>query len=776
MRKNGIGQSAQRVEDVRFLTGKGSYVGDMALPNMLHGAPLYSPHAHARIRSIDTTAARAAEGVVAVLTAAEVAEDGLGGFGPLFMPEDMGGPKGFRTRWPLLAADTVRFVGDRVAFVVAESEEQARTAAELIEVDYEALPAVVDVEKAVAPGASPVWAECADNTCFTVMFGDKEKTAAAFEAANHVVSLRLENQRITANAIEPRAAIGSYSPDGDFTLWTANQNPHGGRTMLCNDIFKMPETMLRVIAPDVGGGFGMKADVYPEDALVLWAARRTGRPVKWVASRSESIIGDRLGRGEVVRGEMALDDNGRILAIRVRALHALGPYIVSAAAATVLFSARLVPSVYDVQTLDIEGRAVFTNTGTLGPYRGAGRPEAMYITERLLDTAARKIGIGPDEIRRRNFIRPDAFPYRTPTHFVFDSGEFATVLDRCVAMADWDGFAQRRAASERNGKLRGHGLACFIEQGGIFNERMELRFDPGGTVTVVAGTHSHGQGHATTYAQMVSDWLGVPFADIRFVQGDTEKVPFGRGTYAARSSMLGGAALKAAADIIIVKCTAMAALLLDAKDLPVKFEDGVFKVEGTNRSMPLTGVAKAFYRKGGIPKEFGLGLEAVGSYSADPPNFPNGCHAVELEVDPETGAISIERYAAVDDCGTVVNPMICTGQIHGGIAQGLGQAWREHLVYDPESGQVLSGSFMDYAMPRAGDMPKIQSAFHEVPCKTNPLGIKGVGEAGTIAAPSAFMNALADAFESAGIEPIQMPATPDRVWAAIAAKKQPAAA
>jgi carbon-monoxide dehydrogenase large subunit len=448
----------------------------------------------------------------------------------------------------------------------------------------------------------------------------------------------------------------------------------------------------------------------------------------------------------------------------------------SAAAATVLFSARLVPSVYDVQALDIEGQAVFTNAGVLGPYRGAGRPEAMYITERLLDTAARKIGISPVEIRRRNFIRPDAFPYRTPTFFAFDSGEFAAVLDRCAAMIDWDGFAERRAESERRGKLRGHGLASFIEQGGIFNERMELRFDPGGTVTVVAGTHSHGQGHATTYAQMVSDWLGVPFADIRFVQGDTEKVPFGRGTYAARSSMLGGAALKAAADTIVVKCKAMAAFLLDAKDAPVLFEDGVFKVEGTNRSMPLRDVAKAFYRKGGIPKEFGLGLEAVGSFSADPPNFPNGCHAVELEVDPETGAISIERYVAVDDCGVVVNPMICTGQIHGGIAQGLGQAWREHLIYDPENGQVLSGTFMDYAMPRAGDMPKIQSVFLEVPCKTNPLGIKGVGEAGTIAAPSAFMNALADALESAGIEPIQMPATPDRVWAAIANKKQPAAA
>lgn len=776
MKKFGIGQSAQRVEDIRFLKGKGNYVGDMTLPNMLRGVAVYSPHAHARIRSIDVTAARAAEGVAAVLTAAEAAEDGLGGFGPLFMPEDMGGPKGYRTRWPLLAIDTVRFVGDRVAFVVAETEEQARAAAELIDVDYEPLPAVTDIEKATEPDAPRIWPECADNTCFTVKFGDKEKTAAAFAAAKHVVSLRLENNRITANAIEPRTAIGDYSPDGTFTLWTANQNPHGGRTMLCNDIFGLPETMLRVIAPDVGGGFGMKADVYHEDALVLWAARRTGRPVKWVASRAESIISDRLGRGEVVRGEMALDDNGRVLGIRVRATHSLGPYIVSAAAATGLFTARFVPNVYDVQALDIEGRAVFTNAGTLGPYRGAGRPEAIYITERLFDTAARKLGISATEIRRRNFIKPDAFPYQTPTHFVFDSGEFEAILNRCAKLIDWDGFPARRAAAERRGRLRGHGLCCFIEQGGIFNDRMELRFDPSGMVTIVSGTHSHGQGHATTFAQLVHEWLGLPFENIRFVQGDTEKVPFGRGTYAARSSLLGGAGLKVASDAIIAKCKAMAAFLMEAKDAPVNFANGVFSIEGTNRTMPLIDVAKAFYRKGGLPKEFGVGLEAAGSWAAEPPNFPNGCHALELEIDPETGAISVEKYAAVDDCGRVVNPMICKGQIHGGIAQGLGQAWRENIVYDPESGQCLSGTFMDYAMPRAGDMPKVESVFHEVPCKTNPLGIKGIGEAGTIAAPSAFMNALADALESAGLEAIQMPATPDRVWAAIAGKRRPVAA
>jgi carbon-monoxide dehydrogenase large subunit len=778
MQKHGIGQSAERVEDVRFLTGKGCYVGDMALPNQLHGVVLMSPHAHARITRIDATTARAADGVAAVLTAAEVAEDKLGTFGPLFMPEDMGGPKGFRTKRPLLAGEVVRFVGDRVAFVVAETEEQARSAAEMIEVDYEPLPALVDIDDAMKPDAPKIWEGCADNVCFTVMFGDKEKTAAVFAAAKHVVSLRLENNRITANAMEPRGAIGEASPDGTMTLWTSNQNPHGGRTMLCNDIFKIPETKLRVITPDVGGGFGMKADVYPEDALVLWAARRTGRPVKWIGNRADSLLGDNVGRGEVVRGEMALDADGKILGVRVRAAHGIGPYIVSAAAATVLFSSRFVPSVYDIEALDLEGRAVFTNTGTLGPYRGAGRPEAVYITERLLDKAAKVIGISPADIRRRNFIRPEAFPYRTPTHFVFDSGEFEVALDKCMALADWAGFEARRAASEKAGLRRGRGIACFIEQGGIFNERMELRFDPSGMVTIVAGTHSHGQGHATTYAQMVTDWLGVPFEAIRFIQGDTEKVPFGRGTYAARSSMLGGAALKNASDIVIQKGKAMAAFLLEAKGAEVEFADGIFRIADTNRTMPLTDVAKAFYRKGGIPREFGLGLEATGSYAADPPNFPNGCHCCEVEIDPQTGSIVVDRYTSVDDCGRVVNPMICRGQIHGGVAQGLGQAQREGVVYDRESGQLLSGSFMDYAMPRASDLPDILGEFHEVPCKTNPLGIKGIGEAGTIAAPVAFMNAVADALDGLGVDcdTLQMPATPQRIWAAIAAARPRAAA
>lgn len=770
MRKYGIGQAIRRVEDQRFITGQGSYIADLVMPRMLYGVVVFSPHAHADIRSINTAAASVAPGVRLILTGKDAEEEGLGGFGPLFMPEDMGGPKGFRTTRPVLARDRVRFVGDRVAFVVADSEAQARAASELIEVEYSPLPAIVEPEDAITSSAPKIWGDaCPDNTAFTAVFGDQEKTDSAFETAAHVVSLRVENNRVTANAIEPRGSIGDCGPDNKMTLWSSNQNPHGVRTMLCTDIFNVPETSLRVITPDVGGGFGMKADAYPEDALVLWAARKLRRPVRWVATRSESLIGDTIGRGAVAQGEMALSEDGRILGMRIRAIQALGPYIVSAAASTVLYSVRFVTNVYDIPTVYFEARAVFTNTGTLGPYRGAGRPEAILVVERLLDKAAKKIGIGPDEMRRRNFIRQDAFPYETPTQFIYDTGEFETVLDKCKALADWNGFSARVARSAKEGLLRGRGMCCFIEQAAIFNERMELRFDASGHVTIVAGTHSHGQGHATTFAQMISEWLGVPFETIRYVQGDTDKVPFGRGTYAARSSMLGGAALREASNIIIEKCRGMSAFLMDTKAENVEFADGIFSVRNTNRSITLMSVAKAFFGKGGIPKQFGVGLDASGTWSAEPANFPNGCHICEVEIDPETGASTLDRYAAVDDCGRVINPMICEGQIVGALAQGIGQALTESLVYDQRSGQMLSGSFMDYAMPRAGDFPSIISEFHEVLCKTNPLGIKGVGEAGAIAGPAALMNAVADALDALGVETIQMPATANRVWAAISA-------
>jgi carbon-monoxide dehydrogenase large subunit len=772
MNKFGIGQPVRRVEDQRFLTGRGRYVDDLQLAHQAYGAVVASPHAHARIRGIDVRAAAAAPGVLCVLTAADARADRLGAIPPLFMPEDMGGPKGYRTFKPLLAGDKARHVGERIAFVVAETQAQAREAAELVAVDWEPLPAVVNVEDAVKDGAPRIWEEWTSNVAFPLMIGNKQATDAAFAAAKHVVSLRLENNRLSANTLEPRGAIGDYSPaDESYTLYTSTQNPHGVRQVLCQAVFKMPETKLRVVAYDVGGGFGMKGDTYPEEGLVLWASRRLGRPVKWTATRGESMAGDDHGRDQVVTCEMALDENGKILAIRSQALHAVGAYVTGAGVVPPLYSLKLVPNVYAVPAVHVATRAIFTNTTPTGPYRGAGRPEAVYITERLLDLAARKLELDPVEIRRRNYIAPGAMPYATPTGFVYDSGEFARLTDKCLDLADWRGYAARKAATEKKGRLRGRGMIYYIEDCGVFNDRMELRFDPSGMVTIVAGTFSHGQGHATTYAQMVAEWLGVPFENIRFVQGDTDQVPFGRGTYASRSVMLGGNALKMAADAVIEKARPMAAQLLEASAGDLSFADGRFQIAGTDRSIALVDVAKAFYRPVGLPKEFGIGLEASGAWATEPSNFPNGCHVCEVEVDPETGVVTIDRYAVVDDVGRIVNPLICEGQIQGALAQGIGQALLEAVAYDAGSGQLLSGSFTDYTMPRADDLPAFDLDFIEVPCKTNPIGVKGVGEAGSVGAPPTVMNAILDALRPLGVEHLDMPATPRRVWEAIRAAK-----
>src|SRR5688572_25853262 len=679
MNRFGIGQPVRRVEDARFLTGRSRYVDDIQLPQMLHGAVVMSPHAHARIRSIDAKPALESPGVVAVLTGEDAKREGLGGIPPLFMPEDMGGPKGYRTFWPLLEPAKARYVGDRIAFVVAHTPEQARIAAERVEVDYEPLSAVVNVEDAAKEGAPKVWDDnAAGNLAFPLMMGNKEATDAAFAKAKHTVSVRLYNNRISANAMEPRAAIGDFANDG-FTLHTSTQNPHGVRSILANAVFKVPETRLRVVSPDVGGGFGMKGDTYPADGLVLWASRRLGRPVKWVATRTESLLGDNHGRDQLIAADMALDENGKILAIRAQALHSVGAYVTNAGVVPVLCALRNIPNVYVVPAMLVASKATFTHTTPLGPYRGAGRPEAAYVIERLMDEAARKLGMDPVELRRRNYIAPSAMPYNTTAGWTigaavgwtYDSGDFAKLTDRALELADWNGFSERKRKSQTQGRLRGRALIYYLEDSGVFNERMELRFDPSGMLTIVAGTHSHGQGHATTYAQLAAEWLGLPFENIRLVQGDTDAVPFGRGTYASRSAMLGGSALKAAADTLIAKAKDMAAHLMEVAPQDLAFEAGKFTVSGTDKSMPLTEVARAFYRPVGPTTRFGAGLDASGSSNA-PPTFPNGCHVCEAEVDPETGAVEIDRYAVVDDVGRVINPMICHGQIEGALAQGIG--------------------------------------------------------------------------------------------------------
>jgi aerobic carbon-monoxide dehydrogenase large subunit len=770
MSKFGIGQPVRRVEDQRFLTGTGRYVDDINLPHQARAALVLSPHAHARVKSVDASKALKAPGVLCVLTGADLIAEKFGGLPPQFMPEDMGGPKGYRTFRPILATEKVRFVGDRVAFVVAETEAQARDAVELVEVDYEPLPAVVDAEEAAKDGAPKVWDDAQNNIAFPLMIGNKDATDAAFAGARHVVSLRLVNNRLSANAIEPRGAIGDYHHgDDSYTLYTSTQNPHGVRTVLAQAVFKLPETKIRVIANDVGGGFGMKGDTYPEEALVLWASRRCRRPVKWIPTRSESLQNDDHGRDQVVYGEMAFDENGKILALRARAVNGVGACVTGAAVVPVLYGLKLAPNAYRIPALHVSTRAVFTNTTPTAPYRGAGRPEGVYLAERLMDQAAVELGIDPVEIRRRNLIPPDAMPFANGTGFVFDSGEFVAAMERCVELADWKGFETRREETAAKGKRRGRAITYYIEDCGVFNDRMELRFDPSGHLTIVAGTFSHGQGHATAFAQMVTEWLGVPFESIRYVQGDTHHVSFGRGTYASRSVMIGGGALKAAANAIIEKAKPLAAHLMEAAAGDIEFKEGRFHIKGTDRSTHLTDVAKAFYRPVGLPAHFGIGLEASGHAATDPPNFPNGCHICEVEVDPDTGVVTIDRYTVVDDVGVVINPLICEGQVQGGLAQGIGQALLEHVVYDSESGQLVTGTFTDYGMPRSDDIPATEMDFRNVPCKTNPLGVKSIGEAGSVGAPPTVINAILDALRPLGVKHIDMPATPRRVWEAVRA-------
>jgi len=762
-----FGQALARVEDRKLLTGRGCYVDDISLPGMTHGVLVYSSHAHARIKSIDVRRALAAPGVLAVLTGRDVAAQSLGGLPPLFMPEDTGGPKGHRTSRPLLTDEIVRHVGDRVAFCVAETPAQARDAAELIDIEYEELPNVTSLAAAGAPDAPAVWHAAVGNVCFTLRMGDATQADKAFAGAAHRVRVSLANNRVTASSMEPRGAIGCYNQgDESYTLYSSTQNPHRVRETLAHSVFRISESKPRVVGPDVGGGFGMKGDTYPEEGIVLAAARAVGRPVKWIASRSDAFILDNAARDQLVEAEMALDPEGRILAVRIKAMQNLGAYIVGAALVPLVYSLKLIPNVYAIPAVDLTTQGIFTHTAPTNPYRGAGRPEAVYVTERLLDLAAHEMAIDPVEIRNRNFIGQSAMPFRTATGLVYDSGDFRAAADACLALADWDGFAERKERSRCDGKLRGRAIACYIEDTGVFNDRMELRFDPSGAVTIVAGTFSHGQSHATTYSQCVSEWLGMPMEQIRFIQGDTDQVVFGRGTYASGSAIIGGNALRSAADAIIEKAKQVASFLLEANADDLEFRNGDFCVAGTDRKVGLREIARWTYHPARLPPNLRVGLEASSYFAAEPPAFPNGCHICEVEIDPDTGQVITDRYTAVDDFGRLINPLIVNGQVHGAVAQGLGQALGENMVYD-DAGQLVTASFMDYAMPRAGSLPSFAVAFNEEPCRTNPLGVKGAGEGGCVAAPPALINAVLDALRPLGVRQFDMPASPDRIWQAL---------
>jgi len=765
----GKGQPVRRSEDRRFITGAGRYTDDIALPRQAVGFVLRSPHAHAAVRSLDAAAARSAPGVLAVYTAGDLQRDGIGEIPCLVPLKNRDGTPIKMVSRPLLAAGRVRFAGDGVAFVVAGTLAQAKNAAELIQVDYDALPAVTDTAQAAAPGQPLVWDHIPNNLCLDWESGNRKAVESAFAKAAHEVELKLVNNRIVANSMEPRGALGAYDPgEARLTLYTSTQGSHAIRRQLAANIFKLPETQIRVVTPDVGGGFGMKLFLYPEQGLVLYAARKLGIPVKWIGERGESFVSDVHGRDNVSRARLALDKDLNFLALEVETTANLGAYLSNFSTfIPTMAGTNMLAGVYRTPAAVVRVKGVYTNTVPIDAYRGAGRPEANYLLERLIDHAARTLKVAPDELRRRNYIPPTAMPFKNALGSVYDSGEFAKNLTDVLRHADAAGFPARREAAKSRGMLRGFGIASYIEQcGGGFDEMAEIRFDAGGAATVIVGSQSSGQGHQTAYAQLVADALGLPFDRIRVHQGDTDIVGFGRGTGGSRSLPVAGNAIGIAAQRLIEKGKKIAAHRLEAAEADLEFADGSYVVAGTDKRIGIAEVAQAAFNPLLLPPGLEPGFDEKGHYLPAAHTFPNGCHACEVEIDPETGAIKVLRYVVVDDFGTVINPLLLAGQVHGGVGQGIGQALIEDCVYD-RGGQLLTGSFMDYAMPRASDIPNIEFNVNVVPCTTNPLGVKGAGEAGAVGAPPAVINAVVDALAPLGIATIEMPATPLRVWQAI---------
>ncbi len=763
-----LGQPVSRFEDLRLLRGGGRYVDDMVFPRMAWGYVLRSPHAHARIRRIATAEAKAAPGVLAVLTGADWRQSGFGDLPVPRGPKRRDGSPLFRPPYPALVADCVRWVGDYVAFVVAETYGQAVDAAEMIEVDYEPLPAIVSTAEAPVPGVPQVWEGCANNICFVHIDGDKAAVDAAFAAAAHVVRQKLVINRVTAATMEPRGCIGDYSVTEDrFTIYTTLQRTHTFRSELAENVLKLPESRIRVVTGDIGGSFGMKSAVYNEVALVLLAAKITGRPVKWTSTRSESFLGDAQARDNVTEAELALDRDGRFLGLRVRTIANLGAYLQTGGNVFVGNLGTLA-GVYNTPAIHVDVTGVFTNTNPMRPYRGNGRPEAAYVIERMVDLAADQLGIAPAELRRRNMIPPEAMPYKTGLTFTYDCGAFEKGMDMALGFADFAGFEARRAAARGRGKLRGIGISNSIERAGAPGyEGAEIRFDRSGTATIFSGSVTQGQGHETIYKQLVCDRLGIHPKDVYYEQGDTDKVFFGEGTGGSRSATLGGSALYLATEKIIAKAKHIAAKILAVDVAKIEFAAGIFSAPGTNRTLTIPEIAKQSLNPKVLPDGMEPGLIATAIYEAKVENFPNGCHVCEVEIDEETGTVEILRYSVVDDVGTVLNPLLLEGQICGGIAQGIGQALLETIEFDPESGQNLTGSFMDYAMPRADDLSAIDLKTNPVPTATNPLGVKGAGEAGCVGALPAIVNAVVDALSVRGIRHIAMPATPERIWRAM---------
>jgi len=777
----GIGARVARKEDKRFITGMGRYVDDMVVPGMKHAVFVRSPHAHAEIKKIDVKAAQGMPGVIGVLTGKELKADGIGNLICGWMIHSKDGSPMKMGAWSPLAVDRVRYVGDAVVVVVADTKGQARDAAEAVNITYKELKAVAEAPDALKKGAPQLHPEAEGNLIFDWGIGDEKAAAEAIKGAAHVTRMTIRNNRLVPNAMEPRAALGHYDKAEDhFTCWTTSQNPHVARLVMSAFYNVAPENKLRVIAPDVGGGFGSKIYIYPEEIVCLWASKKTGVPVKWVADRTESFLTDAHGRDHHTTVEMGFDKDHRIVGLKVDTITNLGAYmsLFSSATPTYLY-ATLLSGQYDIPVIYGNVRTVYTNTAPVDAYRGAGRPEATYVLERTMETAARELGISPAELRRKNFVK--SFPHQTPVIMCYDAGDFGASLDAATKAIDYAGFEKRREASKKKGKLRGIGMSTYIEACGIAPsaavgslgagvglwESAEIRVNAVGTIEVLTGSHSHGQGHETTFAQLVNTRFGVPLDSVSIVHGDTDKVQMGMGTYGSRSGAVGMSAMVKALDKVEAKAKKIAAHLLEADEGDIVIEDGALKVAGTDKNVPWFQMALAAYTAHNLPSGMEPGLKETAFY--DPANFtfPAGCYICEVEVDPETGTTEILRFVAADDFGNLMNPMIVEGQVHGGLAQGIGQAFVEGTVYDA-GGQLLTASFMDYCMPRADDLPSFEVSHQCTPTPSNPLGMKGCGEAGAIGSPPAVINAITDAI---GNNDLTMPATPQKVWAAVRAAK-----
>ncbi len=772
----GSGKDVLRTEDIPLLTGRGRFTDDLAVLGEAHAAFVRASQAHASIRGIDVAAAQGMAGVLAVITGRDLAAEGIGAIPPLVLLPGRGGKPMFGPAMPVLAADRVRYVGEPVAIIVAETAAQAQDAADAVEVDLAGLPAASEVAHALAPGAPVIWPEAPDNISLEWEDGDAAAVDAAFRSAAHVARVRLRDTRVAPTALEPRAAIGQWDETtGRYTLIACTQGVAVVRQLLAESVFKIPLEQLRVLTYDVGGGFGMKVQAYSEHAALLVAARRVERPVRWRASRLDSFLGDTHGRDGALEGELALDEDGTFLALRVRTAVGIGAYATTYAAVVATNNTKnCLSSVYRIPAIHIGAKMVLTNAAPLGPYRGAGRPEAIYLIERLIDTAARAMQIDRVALRRRNMIPPAALPYHTPNGPVYDSGEFERVMDKALALADWRGFSARQAASEKAGRLRGVGMCCFLEVAGgsPLQEIADLRFEADGKVALRTGAQAMGQGQMTVMPRIVAQRLGIAPEDVRVIQGDSDQVPAGLPTVASRSTMMAGGAIVLVCDQAIDKGKRLASHFLEAAAADLEYADGKYRVTGTDREIPLLELARRARATKDLPADLAGGLDALATFTTQHMSFPNGCHICEVEIDPDTGSVQVVGYAAVDDVGNILHETIVEGQIHGGVAQGLGQVLGEQVVY-AEDGQLLTASFMDYMLPRADELPPLKLGHHSAPCTTNPLGVKGAGESGVAGSLPAAVNAVLDALASRDVAHLDLPMTPQRVWAALH-KKAPA--